>query len=120
MLTNLSMMQKKEIKVFLKDDAKEIYLNLKNRSDKDSNILISSIDRTLKILSSNPQYGNAISKKLIPLVLINKYSITNLYRVELSKFWRLLYTIKNDEVYIYLIVLKISDHKEYNKLFNYK
>jgi hypothetical protein len=114
------MIQKRKTKVFLKDDAKETYFNLKNKTDKDSKILIKSINRLLNLLEVNPQYGNAISKKQIPVILINKYNISNLYRVELSKFWRLLYTIKNDEVYIYLIVLKIFDHKKYNKLFNYK
>jgi hypothetical protein len=117
---NLNTIQKKEIKIFLKDDAKEVYFLLKTKRDKDSITLLNSIERTIDILSSNPQYGNPVSKKQFPLILINKYNINNLYRVELSKFWRLLYTIKNDEIYIYLVILKIIDHKEYNKLFKYK
>lgn len=114
------MINKKQIKVFLKDDAKKIYFLLKTKKDKDSITLVNSIERMINVLASNPQHGNPISKKQFPLVLINKYNISNLYRVELSKFWRLLYTISNDEVYIYLIILSIVDHKDYNKLFNYK
>ncbi len=117
---NSSILLKKEIKVYLKDDAKTSYFLLKTKSDKDSKILLSSIDRTMNLLASNPQFGNPIPKKQFPKQLVERNNINNLYRVELSKFWRLLYTIKNDEIYIYLIVLKIIDHKEYNKLFEYK
>ena len=115
-----NILPKKEIKVFLKDDAKESYLLLKTKSDKESKMLVNSIERIMNILVLNPQQGVVLPKKLFPKELIMKYNITNLYRVELSRFWRLLYTIKNDEVYIYLIVLKVINHKEYNKLFGYK
>jgi len=117
---NSNMMQKKEIKVYLKDDAKESYFQLKTKSDKESKMLLSSIERTMNLLNLNPQLGDPIPKKQFPKQLIQKHNINNLYRIELSRFWRLLYTIKNDEIYIYLIVLKIIDHKEYNKLFGYK
>jgi hypothetical protein len=83
-------------------------------------MLLSSIERTINQLNTNIQLGDSIPKKQFPRQLIKKYNINNLYRIELSKFWRLLYTIKNDEVYIYLIVLNIIDHKDYNKLFGYK
>lgn len=117
---NSNMSRKKEIKVYLKDDAKESYFQLKTKSDKPSRTLVSAIDRIMTLLTMNPQLGDPINKKQFPRQLIQKYSINNLYRIELSSFWRLLYTIKNDEIYIYLIVLKIIDHKKYNKLFGYK
>ncbi len=117
---NSNIMQKKEIKVYLKDDAKESYFQLKKKSDKESQLLLSSIERIMNLLNLNPQLGNPIPKKQFPKQLILKRNINNLYRIELSRFWRLLYTIKNDEIYIYLIILKITDHKEYNKLFRYK
>jgi hypothetical protein len=117
---NSNTLQKKEIKVFLKDDAKDSYFQLKTKSDKPAKTLLSAIDRTINLLATNPQLGDPISKKQFPKQLIQRYNINNLYRVELSNFWRLLYTIKNDEIYIYLIVLKVIDHKEYNKLFCYK
>ena len=60
-----------------------------------------------------------ISKKLIPTSLV-KQGIQNLYRVELSNYWRMLYTIEGSKVEIFLFVLSIVDHKDYNKLFGYK
>ena len=41
-------------------------------------------------------YENNIPKKLIP----KEYGIQNLWGVELTNFWRMLYTIKGDEAEI--------------------
>lgn len=109
----------KEVKVFMKGQAKESYLSLKSRTDKEAQTLLKSINRIKEILKTNPQYGDPISKRLIPDSLI-KEGIQNLYRVELSNFWRLLYTIEGTQVEILVFVLNIMDHKEYNKLFGYK
>ena len=113
------MMFGKEVKVFMKGQAKDSYLSLKNRTDKEAQTLLNSINRTIKILKSNPQYGNPIPKRLIPDSLI-KEGIQNIYRVELSNFWRMLYTIEGTKIEILVFVLNIMNHNEYNKLFGYK
>ena len=109
----------KEVKVFMKRQAKDSYFSLKNRTDKEAQTLLNSINRIIEILKSNPQYGNPIPKRLIPKSLI-KEGIQNLYRVELSNFWRMLYTIEGTKIEILVFVLNIMNHKEYNKLFGYK
>ena len=109
----------KEVRVFLKDDAKEGYLKLKKRNDKEAKSILNSIQRVRDILKDNPQYGDPIAKKLIPKSLA-KLGIKNLYRVELSNYWRMLYTLEGNRIEILLFVLKIVDHPEYNKLFGYK
>ena len=109
----------KEVKVILKDQAKESYLELKKRTDKEARSILNAIDRIKEILKDNPHYGNPIRKELIPEKL-KKTGIENLYRVELSNYWRMLYTIEGNTVEIFLFVLSIMDHKEYNKLFGYK
>ena len=109
----------KEVKVILKDQAKEAYLELKKRTDKESITILNSIERIKNILKDNPQFGDPIKKELIPNEL-KKLNIQNLYRVELSNYWRMLYTIEGDTVEIFLFVLRIVNHKEYNKLFWYK
>lgn len=68
------------------------------------------------MIKKNPFYGNNIPKKLIP----KQYSVTNLWRVELSHFWRMLYTIRGDTIEIVCFILEIVDHKKYEKLFGYK
>ncbi|MBI3034333.1 hypothetical protein HYY72_04175 [Candidatus Woesearchaeota archaeon] len=73
----------KEVRIFLKEQAKESYLELKKRNDKESESILNSIERIKGILKENPQYGQPISKKLIPKTFL-KLGIQNLYRVELS------------------------------------
>lgn len=107
----------KTIKIRLLGQAINDYNTLKQRNDKQSQILLKSIETAKKRLMINPQFGNPIRKTLIPKEYI-KYG--NLYRVELSNFWRLLYTIKGNEVEIIAFILAIIDHNEYNKKFGYK
>lgn len=70
----------------------------------------------------NPHYGNPVPKNLIPEEYKIKYGVTNLFHIELSSFWRMLYTLTNDEMEIEIIafVLDIIDHKGYDKKFHYK
>lgn len=84
----------------MKDAAKESFLELKKRNDKESISLVNSIDRMIGILKENPQYGDPIRKELIP-DSFKKNGIQNLYRAELSNFWRMLYTVEGNRVEIF-------------------
>ena len=120
LVDNISVVFKnKKVRIFLKGQAKDTYLKLKLRNDKSSKIILNSFDRIKKILKQNPQYGQPINKKLIPEKIL-RLGISNLYRVELSNFWRMLYTIEGNKIEILLFILNIVNHKEYNKLFKYK
>ncbi|MBT4805241.1 hypothetical protein HON71_03650 [Candidatus Woesearchaeota archaeon] len=109
----------KEVRVLLKGQAKESFLELKKRTDKEAQSLINSIQRVKNILKDNPQFGDPIAKRLIP-GKFKAMGIKNLYRAELSNYWRMLYTIEGTRVEIFLFVLSIVDHKQYDKLFGYK
>ena len=109
----------KEVRIFLKGQAKESFLELKKRNDKEARILVKSIERMFEILKQNPQYGDPIKKELIPDSL-KKQGIQNLYRAEISNFWRMLYTIEGNKVEIFLFVLNIVNHPTYNRIFGYK
>ncbi len=82
--------------------------------------LLKSIKQKSEFLKANPFYGDNIPKKLIPEEYILKYNAKNLWRVELTNYWRMLYTIKGDQVEIVCFVLDIIDHEKYNKKFGYK
>ncbi len=110
-------MNNREVRIRLLGKAIDDYSKLKERNDKQAKILLNSIDKVKERLKINPQFGDPIKKNLIP----NEYKeYWNLYRVELFNFWRLLYTIKGNEVEIIAFILAIIDHKEYNKKFGYK
>ena len=109
----------KEVRVFLKGNAREAYLKLKERGDKEARMLLDSFERVKSILVDNPQFGNPVSRNLIPEEY-RKMGVGNIYRVPLSNYWRALYTIEGDRVEIFVFVLEIVDHKDYNGIMGYK
>ncbi len=113
------MFMEKEVRILLKGQAKDSYIKLKKREDKESKSILKSVERVTNILKENPQFGDPIKKMLIPDEL-KKVGIQNIYRVELSNYWRMLYTLEGNEISIFLFVLKIFNHKEYNKFLGYK
>ena len=109
----------KEVRVFLREQAKESFIELKKRNDKESQSLVNSIERVIGILKQNPQFGEPIRKELIPENM-KKEGIKNLYRVELSNYWRMLYTLEGTKIEVFAFILSIIDHPTYNKLFRYR
>ncbi len=101
----------KEVKVILKRQAKERFLELESKSDKESKSIFNSIKIVKELLLQNPQHGDPIRKELIPNEL-RQINIQNLYRIELSNFWRLLYTLEENETALVVFILKILNHKE--------
>lgn len=115
----------KPVRVILLAEAKTEYEKLNSivgkqiEEGKDSTAeiqLLRSIKQKRDLIKSNPFYGNNIEKAKIP----KHFDVQNLWRVELTGYWRMLYTIKGDQVEIVCFVLEIVDHKKYDKLFGYK
>ena len=79
--------------------------------------LLISINQKRDLIKANPFYGDNIEKKKIPKI---KYNVQNLWRVELTGYWRMLYTIKGDEVQIICFILDFLDHDSYDKIFGYR
>ncbi len=79
--------------------------------------LLKSIHRALDALKTNPFAGDGVQEELWPREFKD---LPNLFRIELSNFWRLLYYVTGDEVMIVSVVFEICDHDKYNKIFGYK
>jgi len=114
----------KIVRVILSAEAEEVYkyLNEQAPDSKTEKIILNALNNKVEFLKSNPHYGDPIAKKLIPDEYKQKYGVTNLFRIELPNFWRMLYTLTNNESEIEIVafVLDVIDHKEYNKKFGYK
>ncbi len=114
----------KPVMVVLSPEAEEAYNYLKGAAStsKIERSILNSINKKKELIKLNPHYGEPISKTLIPREYVVKYGITNLFRVELSSFWRMLYTLTNDEKQVEIIafVLDIIDHPAYDKKFGYR
>ena len=77
------------------------------------------IERAIKDMKSNPVCGIKISKKLWPKFYVMKYSVSNLWKYDLPNGWRLIYTIKENEITLLNIILEWFNHKDYEKRFRY-
>jgi len=77
------------------------------------------IDRAMKDLKHNPACGIKIPKRLWPSTYVHVYDVTNLWKYDLPNGWRLIYTIKEDEVMILNVILEWFTHKEYERRFGY-
>lgn len=114
----------KVIRIKLSPNAEEVYnhLNKEAPTSKTERMILKAVNQKVELIKSNPHYGEPIAKKLFPEQYVQTYGITNLFRVELPAFWRMLYTLTNkeDEAEIIAFILDITSHKEYDKKFRYK
>jgi hypothetical protein len=85
----------------------------------EANYLFGIMEKGLAKLTFNPQAGKHIPKRLIPREYIIRYGVTNLWKLNLDSYWRLIYTLSGDRVNVYSIVLEVLDHKSYNRKFGY-
>ena len=130
-------MIEKRVSVKLLGEAKDEYLELQKavRKEHEKGIassfhqtLLKSIDSKIVLLKANYDYGTQIPRKLIPRKYQLEYEVTNLWKVDLAAYWRLVYTLKQPQseqteieiITIWLDVLDLVDHKKYDKIFGYK
>lgn len=100
---------------FIDENIKGTFYELE-KSDKQ---LYDLLSRAFKEIESNAFCGIQIPKRLIPKEYAKKKSIHNLWKYNLPKSWRLLYSIENQEIIVVSIVLEWMDHKSYERRFRY-
>ena len=119
----------KPVKVVLVGNAKEEFEALittvgdeviRGITHSDHQTLLNSVKQKIEFLKENPEYGIHIPKDRIPKEYLFRYEVNNLWKVNLSGAWRMLYTIKGSEIEILSVILDILDHKKYEKKFGYR
>src|SRR6266566_4283114 len=80
--------------------------SLEASHDKPSKSILRKVNTFEIRLKGDCQCGEVI-RKPFPRALITAYDMENLYKIELSDFWRLLYTIERDGNSRYVIILEI-------------
>jgi Txe/YoeB family toxin of Txe-Axe toxin-antitoxin module len=82
--------------------------------------LYEQLNKAFKNLGEDAFCGIQIPKRLIPREYITRFGqLTNLWKYNLPDAWRLIYTIKNNQVNVLSIILEWLDHKEYERRFGY-
>ena len=105
--------------IFIDDNTKDSFEKLKQGKFEQSQ-LYKQINHAMDNLKKNPRAGIHIPKNIWPKEYIQKYKINNLWKYDLPKGWRLIYTIKGTEVEILAVILEWFEHKEYDRKFHYK
>lgn len=113
----------KKVRVILSPEAEEVYkyLNANAENSKTERMILKAVNQKIELIKQNIHYGDPIAKNLIPDEYRQKYGAKNLFRIELPAFWRMLYTLTNeDEIEIIAFILDIIDHPTYDKKFGYR
>lgn len=106
----------KDVKVvFENDELEKAYVDLP-----ENDRLKKKIDWVIEKIKEKPAFGQPIAKRLIPEEYRQK-GIDNAFWVELSKEWRLIYSLKSfSEIEIVGIILEwFTRHKDYERKFGY-
>lgn len=79
------------------------------------------LDRAFEELERNAFCGIQIPKRLIPRKYHFKFGdLGNLWKYNLPDAWRLIYTVKKEDIIVLSIILEWMDHKCYDKKFGYR
>ena len=123
------MFKGKPTKVIITGEAKEEFDELNKVvgeeiangiTSSDHQTLLNSIKQKIEILKANPEYGTHIQKDRIPKEYVQNYDVDNLWKIDLSGAWRMIYTIKGSEVEIISLILDIINHRDYERKFGYR
>lgn len=103
---------------FADDKLQDSLYKLENGDDSERE-LFKFIDQAMDNLEENAFCGIQVPKKLIPKEYSSKYGIKNIWKYDLPKGWRLLYTVVDGEVVVISMILEWLSHKDYEKRFKY-
>ena len=101
----------------------EEYAKLKRRAESgrgEARYLVKIIDKGVAKLKRDREAGKRIPKRLIPREYVVKYGVTNLWKLNLDRYWRMIYTIVGDEVRLVNIIIEVLNHKKYDRKFGYR
>ena len=101
---------------------KELYNTYKKLENgtSDEKKLYKWISRAIEDLKEDGFSGMAIPKDRIPKKYQKEFKTKSLWKYDLPKAYRIIYTVQNNEVEVFAILLEWFDHKTYAKLFKYK
>ena len=102
---------------FFDDDIKKAFYKLENGDNSDKE-LFRLMNQAIDNIEENAFCGIQLPKRLIPPIYTKK-DIKNLWKYDLPRGWRLMYSIVNEELVVVSIVLEWFDHKEYERRFKY-
>jgi len=104
--------------VFADARLKEAFEDLKG-SGAENEKLRKWLDRAFDDIARDAFSGIQVPKRLIPRKYIAEYGIENLWKYDLPRGWRLLYSVARDEIIVVAVILEWLPHKDYERRFGY-
>jgi Txe/YoeB family toxin of Txe-Axe toxin-antitoxin module len=89
---------------FIDKQVKETLCKLETGDDADRE-LSKNINAALDVIEKDAFCGIQIPKRLIPKEYIKKYDLKNLWKYNLPKGWRLLYSVMSDRTVVISLIL---------------
>jgi mRNA-degrading endonuclease RelE of RelBE toxin-antitoxin system len=123
------MFKGKPVRVVMTDNAKEAFEFLKDVvleelrkgvTKSDNQILLRAINQKIELLRNNPEHGTHIQRDRIPYEYLMSYNANSLWKINLSGAWRMIYTIRGNEIEILALIIDLLSHRTYEKKFGYK
>jgi hypothetical protein len=103
---------------FVSERVKKSFYDLK-KGDSSEKELFNFIVQALGNLEGNAHCGIQIPKKQIPKEYIRRYGIKNLWKYDLPRGWRLIYSVLEEEILVISLVLEWFNHDAYERRFKY-
>jgi len=83
-------------------------------------VLAGFLSQAIVDLLENPFAGVVVPRRLWPREYVRRYKINHLRKYDLPDGWRLVYSIKGNDIEIVAVILDWFDHKGYEKRFGYR
>ncbi len=103
---------------FAKEEIKNQYYSLEVGSSEDKN-LYTLLNIAFDSIMEDAFCGVQIPKNQIPKKYLKEYGIDNLWKINLSHSWRLVYSVASAGDGTITIIVEWFDHKEYERRFKY-
>ena len=105
--------------VFFADEkTRELFRSLASVTTEDQE-LFALLNTAFDAIAHDAFCGTQVPKRLIPKIYVTHYGIDNLWKYNLSKGWRLMYSVAGDGDQVIALVIEWLPHKEYERRFGY-
>jgi len=82
--------------------------------------LRNKVEEMKSLLLENRVLGDKIPKDRWPEHYVIRYGVTNLFKCDLGRDWRMIYTLIYEGAGIAVMQLDVLTHRDYNRRFGYK
>jgi hypothetical protein len=103
---------------FIDDDAKQAFLALASARAEDREVS-GLLNAAFDAIARDAFCGIQVPKRLVPGQYLMGYGIDNLWKYNLSRNWRLMYTVAGDGTQVIALIIEWLPHKEYERRFGY-